>query len=96
MFLITTGRDMDGGIIYGLATGDGLTREILQDVWNEAYPIHCAKSREYHAAGRKGTYYYDWEIFMTLLYDRGYEVYTFEKGVTGAPEIPKMDEFSVG
>ena len=96
LFLITTSRDLDGGIIYGLVMGEDLTKDILQAIWDEAYPIHCRISREYHAAGRKGNYLYDWEVFMTMAFDRGYEVYRFEEPVTGAPEIPILEEFSVG
>lgn len=96
IFLLTDGRDCEGGTIYGLIIGDDLTKEILKSIWKEAFPIHCRKSREYHAAGRQGDYFYDWEIFMTLAFDRGYEVLSLDKSVTGAPEIPLLDEFVLG
>lgn len=87
---LTDGQQSDRRV-YAVIIGDNLQEDDLLDIWDDAYARHCAMSREYHKNGRTGPYMYDWQIFLQLCQQRGFEIFRLpsDRHDRCLPEIPR-------
>ena len=93
---LTAGQYSDHRV-YAVIIGEDLQEDDLLDMWDEAFAKQCAMSREYHKNGQTGPYMYDWQIFLQMAHEKGFEVFRLpsDRHDRCLPEIPRGIEFNL-
>jgi hypothetical protein len=95
-FFLSQGQFSDHRVL-AVIIGENLTEDTLLDIWDEAYPRFAEMSRQYHKNKETGPYMYDWQIFLQMCYQRGFEVIRLpsDRHDRCLPEIPRGTEFNL-